>query len=90
MSSLRHWAQSLLRQNFGNHFIRPEGSIAAGPSRPYNSSVRAVFADEAAFIYAWPSRGGVIVLDEPEAIDLEFLGLDRLDPPSERSDLQAE
>jgi hypothetical protein len=35
-------------------------------------------------IYAWPSRGGVIILDDTEAIDFEFLGLNPLDLPVER------
>lgn len=41
-------------------------------------------------IYAWPSKGGVIILDHAEAIDLEFLGLDPLNPPSERLKNQAD
>jgi hypothetical protein len=36
------------------------------------------------FIYAWPSRGGVIIHDHAEAIDFEFLDLDPLDPPRDR------
>ncbi|KAF7185649.1 hypothetical protein HII31_12990 [Pseudocercospora fuligena] len=35
-------------------------------------------------IYGWPSRGGVIILDDAQAIDLEFLGLDPLNPQLER------
>jgi hypothetical protein len=35
-------------------------------------------------IYAWPSKGGVIIHDHAEAVDLEFLGLDPLDPPTKR------
>lgn len=50
----------------------------------YDDSKRVAFGDDDVRVYAWPSRGGVIVLDEAEAIDLEFLGLDPLDPPAER------
>lgn len=35
-------------------------------------------------IFAWPSRGGVIVLEKPCPADFEFLGLDRLNPPKKR------
>ena len=61
---------------------------AGGPTYPYNSSVRTIFTDIDARVYAWPSRGGVIILDTAEAIDFEFLGLDPLDPPLERLDSQ--
>lgn len=59
-------------------------SCRCGPSYPYNSSQRVRFTDDRARILAWPSRGGVIVLDEAEAMDFEFLGLDPLDPPMKR------
>lgn len=42
---------------------------------------RTKFTDTSVHIYAWPSRGGVIILDDADAIDFEFLGLDPLDPP---------
>ncbi|KAH6857339.1 hypothetical protein BKA58DRAFT_449884 [Alternaria rosae] len=32
-------------------------------------------------IFAWPSRGGVIVLERPCPADFDYLGLDRLNPP---------
>ena len=63
--------------------------FACGPSYPYYSCVRADFTDSEARIYAWPSRGGVIVLDTAEAIDFEFLGLNPIDPPVQRLEDQA-
>ena len=60
-----------------------------GPGNPFDPRVRTAFSDIDARIYAWPSRGGVIVLDAAEAIDFEFLGLDPLDPPLQRLDDQA-
>jgi hypothetical protein len=60
-----------------------------GITCPYDSTVRAKFTDDDIRIYAWPSRGGVIILDDAEAIDFEFLGLNPLDPPVERLDDQA-
>ena len=62
----------------------PRAVYRCGPSYPFDSSVRTFFSDEHAAIFAWPSRGGVIVLDPAEAIDFEFLGLDPLDPPLRR------
>lgn len=60
-----------------------------GPRCPYDPSVRTVFTDIDAIIFAWPSRGGVIILDAAEAIDLEFLGFNPLEPPLNRLDDQA-
>lgn len=42
-----------------------------GEKCPYDSTVRAKFIDNDASIYSWPSRGGLIVLDNAEAIDFE-------------------
>lgn len=50
---------------------------------------RTIFNDREAYIFAWPSKGGVIILDA-DAIDMEFLGLDPLDPPLKRLPDQAE
>ena len=55
-----------------------------GPSYPYDSTVRTRFHDKGADIFAWPSRGGVIVLDDAEAIDFEFVGLNPLCPLTRR------
>ncbi|KAL8725104.1 MAG: hypothetical protein Q9181_006539 [Wetmoreana brouardii] len=60
-----------------------------GPTYPYDSSLRTCFTDDNASIYAWPSRGGVIILDDAEAIDFEYLGLNPLDPPLARHDDQS-
>lgn len=67
----------------------PRKEHLCGPGCPYNPSVRTVFTDTEAHIYAWPSKGGVIVLNSADAIDFEFLGLDPLDPPSRRLSDQA-
>ena len=55
-------------------------------TNPYASTggSRTVFTDAYAAINAWPSIGGVIILDDAEAMDFEFLGLNPLDPPLER------
>jgi len=50
----------------------------------YDSTRRTAMTNVDVCIYAWPSKGGVIIHDHAEAVDLEFLGLDPLDPPTER------
>lgn len=83
------WTQNI------TYFFRPEKmgsprrSYICGPLYPYDSSLRTCFTNEIAKIYAWPSRGGVIVLEEAEAMDFQFLGLDPLAPPMERFDDQS-
>lgn len=58
-----------------------------GPRTIYDSvkdlSKRIDFYEEIT-IFAWPSRGGVIVLEKPCPADFDFLGLNRLDPPKKR------
>jgi len=51
---------------------------------PYDSTIRTSFGEHEVSIYAWPSKGGVIILNKADAIDFEFLGLNPLDPPIER------
>lgn len=51
---------------------------------PFDSTIRTEFSDTNVGIYAWPSLGGVIILDYADAIDFEFLGLDPVDPPLRR------
>ena len=64
--------------------ITPKGTYVCGPRSPYHPNVRLRLGEDKVAVYAWPSRGGVIILDDAEAIDLEFLGLDPLNPPLER------
>jgi hypothetical protein len=68
-----------------------EGTITQGQSptcRPQKSNndptCRTKISDVHVCIYAWPSKGGVIILDHAERVDLEFLDLDPLDPPTKR------
>ena len=67
---------------------QPREVIVCGPLIPYDSSIRSTFSDESSDIYAWPSRGGVIILNDAVTIDFEYLGLDPLDPPPHRLDDQ--
>ena len=51
---------------------------------PYDPTRRVTLTDRDIHIYAWPSKGGVVIHDHADAIDLEFLGLEPLDPPTKR------
>lgn len=63
-----------------------QGRIQTCPRQTsgYDLTHRMGFGDHEVNIFGWPSKGGVIVLDYADAIDLEFLGLDPLNPPAER------
>ncbi|KAL8693627.1 MAG: hypothetical protein Q9218_001585 [Villophora microphyllina] len=67
----------------------PRKRLACGPAYPYNSRLRTTFSVNGADIYAWPSRGGVIIPEDAEAVDFDFLGFDPLNPPMERLDNQS-
>jgi hypothetical protein len=64
------------------------GHFVCGPSNPYNPDARVTINDASISISGWPSRGGVIVLEDPQSFDLEFLGLNPLDPPENRDATQ--
>jgi hypothetical protein len=57
---------------------------------PYDNKFRTTFGHNEASIYAWPSRGGVVILNKADAVDFEFLDLDPLDPPLKRLEDQEE
>lgn len=58
--------------------------LGCGHQCPFDPTIRTKLTDTYIGIYAWPSLGGVIILDGAEAIDFEFLGLDPFDPPLHR------
>lgn len=59
-------------------------------SNVYTSTQRVEFEGGELYLYAWPSKGGVIVLEHAESIDFEFLELDFLNPPTKRLENQFE
>ena len=84
LSFLRSFISSAPTEERQQIFIR-------GPSSPYDPTVRSDFSNTAASISAWPSRGGLIRLDDAEAIDFSFLGLDPLNSqPNRDSDQSSE
>lgn len=66
------------------------GPIHPSHPSPFDSTRRTVVNDVDVLIFAWPSRGGVIILEHVEAVDFDFLGLDTLNPPSTRHESQIE
>lgn len=62
----------------------PHGPASPPPSFPDPSTYRTVFTTHSVLIYASPAEGGLIILEDAQAIDFEFLGLDHLNPPATR------
>ena len=60
------------------HQIAPHPPIFRDPNR------RAVFGEFGCHIYAWPSKGGVIIRGNADIVELKQLGFDPLDPPARR------
>lgn len=60
---------------------------SAGKQREYNLRIsrRISLNQDTVSIYGWPSRGGVIVLENATPPDFDFLHLDRSDPPLRRA-----
>ncbi|KAI4145260.1 MAG: hypothetical protein L6R39_003877 [Caloplaca ligustica] len=66
---------------------RPPGKKGQScfPPRPTTDKTRRVqFTDTSVSIFAWPSRGGVIILKDATHVDFMFLGLSTIDPPLKR------
>jgi hypothetical protein len=49
---------------------------------------RTIFSDPGCKLYAWSARGVVGIKDNADAVDLMFLGMDRLDPQLRSNDDQ--
>lgn len=60
------------------------GIIVCGPNISHDTWRRAVFEDEGCTIYAWPCRGGVVIKENADVVDMAFLGFDKFDPPTHR------
>ncbi|KAI0155642.1 hypothetical protein BJ166DRAFT_338808 [Pestalotiopsis sp. NC0098] len=63
------------RQGLGQHSHRPKRQ----------ANTRIVIGDDKTYLWAWPSRGGLIVLGNATALDFTFLGLDPVNPPATRN-----
>ncbi|KAF2188681.1 hypothetical protein K469DRAFT_660444 [Zopfia rhizophila CBS 207.26] len=63
----------------------PRNVYICSPNVVYDSSKdvthRISFDTPTIMIYGYPSRGGVIMLEDVSPTDLDFLALDRTDPP---------
>lgn len=64
----------------------PLKSPSAGRHREYNLRIsrRTSLNQDTIILHGWPSRGGVIVLENATPPDFDFLHLDTLDPPLRR------
>lgn len=60
------------------------GPICARPRNNNDPTRRTVFTDTSVAIYAWPSRGGVIILEGTTHVDFGFLNLSTTEPPLKR------
>jgi hypothetical protein len=74
--------------------FNPNGTrrtTVCGPSLPFDGLRRCVFETEGCTIYAWPCRGGTVIKENADIVDMAFLGFDRFSPPTHRfpSDEQA-
>lgn len=72
---------------------QPRKIIACGPIKIYDAQkdfIKRVLFGETIMIYAWPSRGGVIILESASVPDFNFLGLDRLNPTMRRHKMSQE
>jgi hypothetical protein len=56
--------------------LHPNRTILNFPTCPIPSMHRVVFLCNTVSVWAWPSRGGLIVLECVTPVDLDFLGLD--------------
>ncbi|KAL9618557.1 MAG: hypothetical protein Q9160_006741 [Pyrenula sp. 1 TL-2023] len=73
----------------------PASQGRLGPIHPShqnrcNSTRRTIINDVDVLIFAWPSKGGVIILEHVEAVDFDFLGLEPLNPPFARHESQSD
>jgi hypothetical protein len=53
-------------------------SVGCGPKAYTHQKDRTIFSDPGCKLYAWSSRGVVVIKDNADAVDLMFLGIDRL------------
>jgi hypothetical protein len=73
---------------YDNHQRRyPIKSPCLGILRTHNLHIsqRTLFGEATATLQGWPSRGGIIVLENATPPDFDFLHLDLLDPPLRRN-----
>src|SRR4051812_27265136 len=65
--------------------VAPRDCYMCGPNVVYDASkdftLRISFDTPTITVYGWPSRGGVIKLEDASPADSDFLDLDRRDPP---------
>ena len=78
-----------------NRLLQPNRRLRKGPIHygplPAFAMYRFVYLQRSVSLWAWPSRGGLIVLERATAIDMDLLGLDPVHPSPRRDpDQEAE
>lgn len=65
----------------------PLASPSQGPHRAHNIRIsqRTLLKQDTVTLQGWPSRGGIIVLENATPLDFDYLHLDPLDPPLRRN-----
>ena len=72
---------------FSSSQIQPDAKrehIGAPQISNLDSTRRMMITDKETSVYGWPNRGGMIVLKEATHMDIEYLGLSTISPPSHR------
>ena len=60
------------------------GYVICPPPSNRDLTPRAIFEGHGCTIFAYPSTGGVVIKNDSDFVDMEFLGLDRVSPPEKR------
>lgn len=70
------------------HLVDPNYKrVAIAPRpRPRGPPERVVFLEDSVSVWAWPSRGGLIVLERATSLDFDYLGLSTVNPPLTRDE----
>ncbi|KAK2032881.1 hypothetical protein LX32DRAFT_136913 [Colletotrichum zoysiae] len=61
------------------HHIAPNWSLVDNPG-----TKRSEFSDYGCMIFGYPSRGGIIVREHADRVELLYLGFDPLNPPTDK------
>jgi hypothetical protein len=74
----------LFEPNTLNRIFQPDRRLRTGPicatPRPPLPMRRFVYLSDSVSLWAWPSRGGLIVLERVTIVDIGFLGIDPVNP----------
>ena len=80
-----YWPYTLQNLISGS-IIHPKAPVPTLPLQlgPFDPTRRTSITGGEVLVFAWPSRGGVVILEPADAVDFEYLSLDPLNPPLQR------